>query len=124
MCHATYSDGSIASVDAHYGKGHCRIWGLELCRNLRHESIAENIQEIADFALSAGVHPEANTPSGVISRTLEGEHVRVCVLFNSSDCAQKVAISENAATLCGAERSGGAVLLLPGKTEVVIQKKR
>ena len=124
VCHAKYSDGSIAAVDANYGKGHCRIWGLELCRTLRHESIAENIQEIAEFALSAGVDPEANTPYGVTSRTLEGEDVRVSVLFNSSDCAQEVAVSENAETLCGAERSAGSVLLLPGKTEVVIQKKR
>ncbi|MGN0873470.1 MAG: beta-galactosidase trimerization domain-containing protein, partial [Victivallales bacterium] len=123
-CHAAYPDGSIAAVNAAYGKGVCRIWGIELCRTLRHESIAENIQEIADFALSAGVNPEANTPDGVTCRTLEDEHVRISVLFNSSDSVQKVVISENVETLCGVERSGSVLLLPSGKTEVVIQQKR
>lgn len=123
-CHAKYPDGSIAAVNAVYGKGHSRIWGIELCRTLRHESIRENVLEIADFALSAGVRPELDCPDGVTGRILENDEWRVCVLFNCSDCTQEVEIPKDADILCGSECSGGKLLLLPGKTEVLIRQKK
>ena len=122
-CYAKYSDGSIAAVNAVYGKGHCRIWGIELCRALRHESIEANIQEITDFALSAGVFPQLDTPNGVTGRILENDEYRIYILFNSSEHAQEFAIPTNSKVLCNSKCSGDSILLLSGKTEVVILKK-
>ncbi|MDD3155673.1 MAG: beta-galactosidase trimerization domain-containing protein, partial [Victivallaceae bacterium] len=119
--HARYSDGTIASVDAQYGKGHTRLWGLSLARTLYDEDAADNARDIIDFAECAKIAPDWETPAGVTARCLDTESsVRLMMLHNYAEEPRVVSLPGEGAMLCRGKAASGEVCLESGETEIIV----
>lgn len=118
--HARYANGAVAAVDAQFGKGRTRIWGIEVCRRLRSEYMPDNEQEIVNFALEIGLTPEVQLPKGVIGRLLKGDNTDVLFLYNYTDSAKIVQLPERTTCICQPAENLPQLSINPFKTEIVL----
>ena len=121
--YARYADGAAAAVESFPGKGHARIWGLELSRALCDVSDPATEREIVGFALESGVKPELELPYGITGRILHGCGYDVAVLHNRTDAPLSWTMPFRVETLCSDSLIGNVLTLQTGATEVLIIKQ-